>query len=283
MLIFNKLRVIKKPNVEKFFQKINLFFLDIDDYLRNGCRTKTAFVFPHFPSKKTTLYKILRKNRIPIVNDSHPSNIIKVKFTDATFDNINSSYIFDINQDASDISKHKVDEIHQSIFGYCTTIDPQQFHGQGVVKSIFNARHDGVETLFPIKFRENDKIYQIVIDNFDGKWFVDHRVCVIGHEIALIYWKYKTRENRFTNEVTQASIAPIDCIPESIKNKIILFTQKMNCNFCELDVLKDNNNKNWYIIDVNKTPYGPPAALSEREKKKAIQILSQSFSNHFIK
>jgi hypothetical protein len=49
-----------------------------------------------------------------------------------------------------------------------------------------------------------------------------------------------------------------------------------------LDVLFDNDSQKWFIIDVNKTPYGPPASLSRVEKEKAVNILSDGFKRKFL-
>jgi hypothetical protein len=71
-------------------------------------------------------------------------------------------------------------------------------------------------------------------------------------------------------------------IPNQIQKKIIDFCTKIQCNFCELDVLFDNDSQKWFIIDVNKTPYGPPASLSRVEKEKAVNILSDGFKRKFL-
>jgi hypothetical protein len=46
-------------------------------------------------------------------------------------------------------------------------------------------------------------------------------------------------------------------------------------------VLRDNHSKLIYIIDVNKTPYGPPNGLSSEETKKAVDLLTKSFVKAF--
>jgi hypothetical protein len=55
----------------------------------------------------------------------------------------------------------------------------------------------------------------------------------------------------------------------------------MGADFCEFDVLRDNHSKLIYIIDVNKTPYGPPNGLSSEETKKAVDLLTKSFVKAF--
>ena len=51
----------------------------------------------------------------------------------------------------------------------------------------------------------------------------------------------------------------------------------MKVDFCEFDVLRHKGNQKIYIIDVNKTPYGPPEPLNKRDQEKALKILSNAF------
>jgi hypothetical protein len=283
LLYLNKLRKVNKPFFEKIPFYLTLLVFDIDDFLKNSCRVKTAYVHPAFPSKKTSLYKILRKNNISIINENHTTNIIKINFIDETFQSNRVSSTFHINDQAYDISKHFIDSIHEKVFEYSTLIDPITYTGKGVEKSNLNAKHDGKIIQFPLDKIEVDKIYQIIIDNSEDELYVDYRVCLVKSEIPIIYKKYKTEENRFTNNILKAELALKECIPIAIQEKIIEFCKAAGCNFCELDVLKDNLTNLWYVIDINKTPYGPPAVLSKKDKKKAVQILSESFYQQFIK
>jgi len=283
LLNLNKLRLTKKPFFEKIPFYLTLVVSDLDDFIRNGCQMKTAYVHPYFPSKKTSLYKILKKNNISIVNRRHKSNLININFIDKTFYNEQLPCTFQINNSAFDISKHHIDLIHQDIFGYSTLIDPKTFSGKGVKKSDLNAQHDGVIIQFPITEIENEKIYQIIIDNQENNLFVDYRVCVIADEIPVVYKKYKSEQKRFTNEVLKAELVSTDCLPIALQKNIIQLCQKVGCNFCELDVLKDNETGLWFVIDVNKTPYGPPAVLAKKDKEKSVEILADCFYRKFIK
>jgi glutathione synthase/RimK-type ligase-like ATP-grasp enzyme len=56
---------------------------------------------------------------------------------------------------------------------------------------------------------------------------------------------------------------------------------QMGADFCEFDVLRDNGSGRIYVIDVNKTPYGPPAGLSANESKHAVMLLTQAFRQAF--
>ena len=51
----------------------------------------------------------------------------------------------------------------------------------------------------------------------------------------------------------------------------------MKVDFCEFDVLRHKGNQKIYIIDVNKTPYGPPDPLNQKDKVVALKLLSDAF------
>jgi glutathione synthase/RimK-type ligase-like ATP-grasp enzyme len=55
---------------------------------------------------------------------------------------------------------------------------------------------------------------------------------------------------------------------------ILNFAKAMKVGFCEFDVLRHSDGR-IFIIDVNKTPYGPPAGLTESDI--AVAKLSEAF------
>ncbi len=244
----------------------------------------TIWIQPHFPSRKSTIYQIARHLKLNLVTQPFTNTRVGIHFHDSTLHDPVSfpDKIQVINKNIYDISKIKVDEIHQIVFGYNTIIDPTSHHGLCVSKSNENAMHDGQILNCPLNQIADGKIYQIIIDNQEENLFVDYRVCVMKSDIVTAYKKYKTKELRFTNDTCKANIINTDLLPENVQKNIILFCQKMKADFCELDVLKDNKSGKWYIIDLNKTPYGPPASLSKKDKKKAVEILSNGFSKIFL-
>lgn len=282
-MFFSHLYHKKKPKNTLIFKQIRelLFAIVHNNFSKkNG----TFWIYPQFPSRKSTIYKISRKLKFNLVTTTFKNTTNGINFHDSTFQN---SFQFPdginiINKNIYDISKKRVDEVHLDVFAYNTFIDPTKHIGKCVSKSNENAVHDGIEIQCPIETKENNKVYQIVIDNQEGSLFVDYRVCVMKSDIVIIYKKYKTPELRFTNDTCKASIENLSTIPESIKKNIIIFCNKMQCEFCELDVLKDNKTDLWYVIDLNKTPYGPPASLSKKDKKKAVETLSNGFAKNFL-
>jgi hypothetical protein len=60
-------------------------------------------------------------------------------------------------------------------------------------------------------------------------------------------------------------------------DQIEKYAAAMKIDFCEFDVLRHKGNQKIYIIDVNKTPYGPPDPLNKEDKTIALKKLSEAF------
>ena len=264
-------------------------FNDLIAFFRNGGSLPAFVVFPDYPSKKTTIFKIARRLGFRITNKRLKRPRLVIWFHDTT--NASSALLEQhypqhrvLNAGCTDISKTTVDRIHREIFGYNTFIDPKTHQGNAVEKSDINALHDGSIVRCPVTSTKTNAVYQIVIDNSVGnKEFLDYRVPVIGHAIPLVYAKYKHENVRFTNDVHRSELMEVDGVfSAEEKMHILRFTQAMGADFCELDILRDNASGKIYIIDVNKTPYGPPKGLGKRNTLRAISRLSDAFRQAFL-
>jgi hypothetical protein len=276
------------PWTEVLLKDLQGLITDGLSWLRNGFTLPIVVVYPDYPSKKTTIYKICRKLGYRITNKRLKRARHAMWFHDTTFASselLVQSYPNKqvINRKCTDISKKLVDAVHQNVFGYSTIIDPTTHTGIAVAKSDINALHDGEIIRCPISAVSEKAVYQIVIDNeTDHGEFVDLRVPVIGGNIPLVYTKYKKATVRFTNQVHRSTLhAPETIFSEKELAAIREMAVQMGADFCEFDVLRDNSSKRIYIIDVNKTPYGPPAGLSAYESKQAVKLLTQAFQDSF--
>ncbi len=281
---YRRLYSKKVPKFDLLTKEIIQFLRDFKFWIQNGFKSKTIWIGPIMPSKKSTIYKIATKNLLSIRQSKSDKDAIQIWFDDQTKTDIasnkNQSKI--LNSQCSDISKKNVEKIQKEIFGYGMEVDPKTHQGKCVIKSDENAVHDGRIVQCPISNFEQSKVYQIIINNEENQSYFDYRVAVMADEIIIIYKKYKTLEKRFTNDTYHATICDEKMIPNQIQKKIIDFCTKIQCDFCELDVLFDNDSQKWFVIDVNKTPYGPPASLSRLEKEKAVNILSDGFKRKFL-
>jgi len=276
------------PLTEVLLKDIQGLLVDALSWIKNGFRLPVIVVYPDYPSKKTTIYKIARSLGYRITNKRLSRAQHVLWFHDTTYASselLAQSYLDKkiINRTCTDISKKHVDAIHQIVFGYSTIIDPTTHIGAAVAKSDVNALHDGEIIRCPIAQPSDKAVYQIVIDNEtkNGE-YVDIRVAVIGGKIPLVYSKFKKDSVRFTNKVHRSELhSPESIFSEQELKSIREMAIEMGADFCEFDVLRDNQTKRIYVIDVNKTPYGPPFGLSAAESNKAVQILSKAFHEAF--
>jgi hypothetical protein len=260
--------------------------VSFDTFLHLISRGKTRPVIvatPDLPGKRTTLHKIAKLLGYRLTNKPLEKAALIIQFDDQTFSTteIPSKLAGKkmVNENCRDISKQKVDKVHLEVFGYNTIIDPLIYQGIAVMKSDENARHDGQKIECPVKAKEDGVVYQILIDNeVDDRFVVDYRVPVMKSNIPLVYKKYKTHDVRFTNEVHHSTLHKSDeFLSEEERNQIARFCEGMGADFCELDILRHQGDGRIYIIDLNKTPFGPPAGLSEEDKKKAVEVLAEEF------
>jgi hypothetical protein len=63
------------------------------------------------------------------------------------------------------------------------------------------------------------------------------------------------------------------------QEKIGEFANAMALDFGGLDVLRNRDDGQIYIVDANKTDMGPPSALSGQGKLKAMRGLADAFAD----
>jgi hypothetical protein len=253
-------------------------------FIQNGGNLPVWVAAPTYPSKKTTLSKIARMNRVRLTNKMATNPAVIVYFENATYGSasaVQEKYpnARIINVDCQDISKERVHVVHQEALGYSMNLNPQTHIGLAVEKSDENAVHDGQEVMCPIESPKENAVYQIVLDNVnDNSEYVDIRVPIIGGKIPLVYLKLKTQEYRFTNKAHSATLhTPEEIFSNEEIEQIEKYANVMKVDFCEFDVLRHKGNQKIYIIDVNKTPYGPPDPLNRKDKVIALKKLSDAF------
>ena len=65
-------------------------------------------------------------------------------------------------------------------------------------------------------------------------------------------------------------------------NLIKKFCKNFKLDFGELDILRDRHTKKIYIVDVNKTAWGPPDKIVLKDGKKAIQLINKKFQESYL-
>lgn len=277
------------PLPERIWKDVRCMLSDFAKRIRSGGRLPVIVCWPDLPSKRTTIMKIGNALSMRVTNHSPKGPSCVLWFDDATLGDptsLVSKYPDQqiLNVQCMDISKQRVERMHQSTFGYGMHVDAKSYVGRAVQKSDGNAVHDGRYIQCPLDNIQEGDVYQRVIDNsISEDEVVDYRVPVMNGKPVLVYRKFKRMEVRFTNEVTRSELSDLyDVFSGQELEQITAFTRAMGADFCELDILRDKQDGRIYIIDLNKTPYGPPAGLSKTETKRAVQLLSEAFQTAFL-
>ena len=239
-----------------------------------------VLVHPDWPSKRASIMayvdalKWVVTNRLEIPAQFNGTTVLRLAFDDRTEKRQAQPGFW--NGHCLDISKSTLDRHHQVVFGYGLNVDPTSHSGPMLEKSEGNAVHDGREIQGPLSpdQLQPSKIYQRIIDNrTENDLFEDLRVVVILGEVPLVYRKRKTGEVRYTNETAEVDLAgsPKTVLSEGEIDQITSLSAKMCAEFAELDVLRDRQDGRIYCVDLNPTPYGPPAGLNETDRADAFQ------------
>ena len=250
-------------------------------------KNNTILFYPHLPHHRTVIYKVCKSLGLKIITNPEKQYDILFYWDDSTYSekiNITPKSALSINLGCTDISKVNVDKVFEEVFGYSLIINPETYSGDCVIKSDMNALHDGRIIKCPVEIITKDMVYQKIIDNsFDENYVKDIRVPVFKDSIPFVYFKFKKYEDRFTNKIDHVEVHNTsEVLTNEEVNSIISFAGKIKLDYGELDILRDNKDGKIYIIDVNKTPWGPPATISKEKHKEVLKTMCDVFLEKFL-
>ncbi len=259
-------------------------------FIRASFRTATILAFPDKPEPGSVLSKMCHLLGYRVTQDITKEADVIINWEDCTF---RRSYTvlealckkqLVLNIQCKDISKRKVDNIHQAVFGYRLAVNPLEFHGQCVKKSNDNATHDGIVIPCPTAVVDEHSVYQRLVNNKkDRDYIEDIRVPVVGNIIPFCYLKHRRIADRFSNENTSAILCERDAVLSRSEVTLLLrLCRGMGLDYGELDVLRDLTDGRLYVVDVNNTPWGPPNHLDDKSVGIALKRLSEAFVTSFI-
>lgn len=254
-------------------------------WFRYGFKSRTLLAWPEMPSRRSTLYKISKRLGYILTNNPGINSKMAIFWEDTTirgrYDELKqmAQRMPVINQHSDNILKTWVDDFFNEVFGYKTRINPLTFCGPAVMKSEYNARHNGSIVPCPLEKAEPDTIYQIVINNRDADGFYeDLRIPVIGGKIPFVYRKLKADHMRFETAPEKAYVEETNNILSSEEQILVIeFARVIKLDFGEIDGLRNRDDGRLYLIDVNNTPYGPPANLAKEDVEKVLDSMANEF------
>lgn len=184
-----------------------------------------------------------------------------------------------LNGQCTDISKSRVAEVFEEVFGYPLQVDPGSARGVIVEKAEKNGVHDGRLVRAPLAPRPGYS-YQRLIDTSDARGRVqDLRTPCVGGVPVVVWEKTKPEEKRFAIHNSRAALRqPADVFSAEELQLITAFNARMGLDCGGLDILRDRQDGRIYIVDVNKTDLGPVIALSWSDKIRSMNRLSRALA-----
>ena len=261
-----------------FRQTIHIFLCKVTRWKnRRISPVNYIYFYPHVPHPYSVVYRVLHQLGITIKNGipKLQGQAICFWWKDDTFVEAPDAQYF-INARCLNISKEYVDIVHQKIFHYSLAVDPFKYTGRMVVKSNSNGEHDGFIVKGPVSQVNNGSVYQRVIDNRPKDQPItvfDIRVVIFSGKPKLCYVKYRPIYSRFSNTNSVVHIVSIDdVLTKNELNQVENFCNEIGLDYGEIDIVRDAEDKKVYILDVNKTPLGPPNGLTPEDYKLALDL-----------
>lgn len=276
------------PLLERWGKQLRHAGQLLEMVVRQGRMPLAVVVSPDLPSRRTTLYKVCRHLGWELTNCSRPDHrvVLYLRFEDATekATPLPTSFPPDAwNARCTDIGKSTLDAHHQAIWGYGLKLDPLTHQGPLLEKGNGNALHDGRIVQGPLASDDlqPDKVYQRIVDNRapDGRP-VDLRLVWLKGSTPVLYHKYKSESARFTNETVEVTCAhAAEEFSEQESAQISALMAQLGVDWAELDILRDRNDGRIYVVDINPTPWGPPAQLPAEEAQRAVAQIAAQLRN----
>jgi hypothetical protein len=273
----------------KLFLKRKFYFLHRQYLSFRKPKAPIIFFYPQLPGWKTSIHKILMHAGIGVTDDPDDSFDIAIYWEDRTFRNRRQQLeaikdsVKIINYNCTDISKEKVEEVFEKIFGYNLRVSPES-GGRILRKSNFNGMHDGEIIRGPVAEKEEGVVYERLLNNqLDNGLFEDIRLPYFNGIIPLISLRYHSKRGRF-NTIQKATLAKVEKHLSREELQLIhRFCVKLGLEYGELDLIRDRNDQRLYIVDANPTPTVPPSkSMKWGLRRRMIRTWSWAFKEAFL-
>jgi len=153
-----------------------------------------------------------------------------------------------INRYCRDLSKTHVEKCFIEAFGYGSFVDPSE-RSKKVVKSETQAAHDGRIVFEPYTLKEGE-----ICQRYIETGLKELRVLVINRKAKAVMIKRK--KGVFDTGAKSFNTFEPEILSRSTIDRINHFSELLQMDYGELDVLKDVNNGKFYIVDANQCPGG---------------------------
>lgn len=186
-----------------------------------------------------------------------------------------------LNGACVDIRKSTVEAISVETLGYGLAIDPRTHHGPFVRKSETNGLHDGAVVEGP-REPEPGYIDQRLLDNLVDGLPEDYRVSIVGRQIPVIIRRVHRLSERFDTVDQEHLVTTEEVFEQEEVDRMLAFAAAIGLDYGDLDVIRDQGDGRIYVVDANKTPYGPPVSLGFRFMTGVHRRLARAFREEFL-
>jgi hypothetical protein len=189
-----------------------------------------------------------------------------------------------VNGGCLDIGKHRLEAAARAALGYGLAVDPTVACGPCVVKSDENARHDGRVVMTPVASPVPGAVYQRLVDTADARGMLEElRVVVVAGAVPAVYLKRRPAADRFGHgAATAVLVRPDDVLDPPELAGVLRVCAHMGLDLGELDVLRDRRDGRVHVVDVNRTPWGPPRALGRRAAMAAVRRQAEAVARAWL-
>ena len=164
-----------------------------------------------------------------------------------------------LNLRCTDISKSRLEQVFEEVFGYGSFIDPTRDTGRCVEKSEENAVGGGRVVDCPLPRRELGRVYQRLIDSEQDGVQIEYRTPVILGEIPLVKVWHREPPRGPVHERRWLGTFPTETgrvFTDDECRRILELAARLGMDYGELDILRCKHSGRLYVIDANKTPSG---------------------------
>lgn len=250
----------------------------------SGRQQRELGIVPRVPLPLYTIWGVAQILGLKLVPRPCAKTLLWLDLTKILPERTSEASLRYINGNCLDISKTKVGEVFGTVFGRALAVDPTTYGGLLVEKSETNGVHDGRIVKGPLTEAKEGCSYQRFVDNTTGEGYVeDLRVLIVGNTLPLVYRKRRLATRRFESSSITAHVElPDQVFSTTEQEQILSFSRVLGLDFGELDVLRDKESQEIYIVDANKTSISPPISMSYENRLKALHLTADAFQKELL-
>jgi len=254
--------------------------------IRRTQEVRTLGVLPRLPLPLYTIWGVAETLGLTLVAREQKHTLLWLDLTEIKESRLPRGDQKYINGRCVDINKTTVARVFAEVCGRALSVDPRNYTGLMVEKSETNGVHDGRIVQAPLASPRKNHVYQRLINNVseDGRFVEDLRAVVVGTKLPVVYRKQRVPTRRFESSSVHAEIQSADEVFSATEQQqLTAFAVRIGMEFGELDVLRDREDRQIYIVDANKTSISPPISMTYQKRFEALTLTAKAFEQEFLR